>query len=199
MSKRKITTQNKTNKRIKNQKSYDIFNAKLKLLYAVRNGDAKSVKNILNGGLFDYNLLTGHSNSTILHISVEEEHFDCIEEILKKKDFLVHELNYDKESALDIVIKKIKLSDTQKNPHTKLIRYFRFAYIIVKYIIDNTNEYDSEKYEKDYKKIYKELNDFTSELRDNVVNKKKDISLYIKKEEIKNRLTKILTLTTTKA
>lgn len=199
MSKRKITTQNKTNKRIKNQKLYDIFNAKLKLLYTARNGDAKSLKNILDSGLFDYNLLTGHSNSNILHISVEEEHFNCIEEILKKKDFLIHELNYDNESALDIVIRKIKLTDTKINSHAKFIRYLRFAFIIVKFIIDNTDEYDLEEYEKDYKNIYKELDDFILKLKKNVVETETDLSLYIKREEMKNTLLKILDLTTTKA
>jgi hypothetical protein len=195
MLKRKISTQNKPNKKVKDQLSYDRFNEKLNLLKAAREGNVIVLKNILNKRLFDYNLLNDYENNNILHISVIKEDINCIQEILKKKDFVIHELNDNKYTAFDIVAKKIKYSNIKKINHTKLMKYFRISYIIVKHIVDNTDYYDLEEYEKDFKTIFKKLNNFTTELKEKVLDVKIDISAYISIEELKNRLTTILSLT----
>ena len=75
------------------------------------------------------------------------------------------------------------------------MKYFRISYIIVKHIVDNTDYYDLEEYEKDFKTIFKKLNNFTTELKEKVLDVKIDISAYISIEELKNRLTTILSLT----
>lgn len=199
MSKRKIPIQNKPNKKVKDQLSYDRFNEKLNLLKATKKGNVNVLKNILNKRLFDYNLLNNYENNNILHISIIKEHINCVEEILTKKDFLVHELNDNKDTALDIVIKKIKSTDIKKVTYTKLIIYTRMAYFIVKHIIDNTDDYDLEEYEKDFRTIFKELNDFITTLKKNVIDVKINLSVYIPLEELKNKLIRILSSTTIEA
>lgn len=196
MTKRKIPSQNNPNKKIKDLVSYDRFNEKLNLLKSAKEGDVTILRKILNERLFDYNLLNDYESNNILHITVMKEHVECIEEILKRKDFLVHESNGNKDTALDIVVKQIK---STKYHHTKLIRYTKIAYLIIKHIIDNTDDYDLEEYEKDYITIFKELNDFLAELKSKVVDVKIDLKLYIPLEELKNKLIRILSSTTIEA
>ena len=196
MTKRRIPSQNKPNKKIKDLESYDRFNEKLNLLKAAKEGNVKTLRNILNKRLFDYNLLNDYESNNILHITVIKEHVECIEEILKRKDFLVHESNGNKDTALDIIVKQIK---STKYHHTKLIKYTKIAYLIIKHVIDNTDDYDLEEYEKDFRTIFKELNDFIAELQSKVVNIKIDLKLYISQEELKNKLIRILSLTTIEA
>lgn len=196
MTKRRIPSQNKPNKRIKDLVSYDRFNEKLNLLKAAKEGNVTILRKILNKRLFDYNLLTDYENNNILHITVMREHVNCIEEILKRKDFLVHESNGNKDTALDIIVKLIK---STKYHHTKLIKYTKIAYLIIKHIIDNTDDYDLEEYEKDYITIFKELNDFIAELKSKVVDVKIDLKSYIPLEELKNKLMRILSSTTIEA
>ena len=164
MLKRKITNNNNNiNKKIK------ILIDKEELLKSAAVGNSDVLKKILDKKSFDYNLVVDRESNNILHLAVKNNNLLCVQEILKKSDFLVNEINNENETPLDIVINKLKKFNYNNNNKSTFFNYISITMMIL--IFNEKNNFDIDEYKTDFLGILNKMTIFINNVKDNIVDK----------------------------